>query len=85
MRRHNESMRTTIDLDERALKLAKAAAHRRKVSLGRVCSEALLQIYAPEPAREAVITIDSSGFPTVDIGRPITYEEVNAFLEENPD
>lgn len=82
MRRHNDDMRTTIDLDPQALKVAKSAARARKVSLGKIFSEALLQVYAPNATKKARIVVDEFGFPTLDIGRPITYEEVKAFLED---
>lgn len=82
MRRHNESMRTTIDLDPEVLDLAKSAARVRKVSLGKIVSEALLQVYAPNTTEKVQIVIDELGFPTFSIGRPITYEEVKAFLED---
>ncbi len=82
MRRHNDGMRTTIDLDPKVLDLAKSAARVRKVSLGKIVSEALLQVYAPNTTEKVQIVIDEHGFPTFSIGRPITYEEVKAFLED---
>lgn len=74
-------MRTTIDLDPRALDLARSAARTRKVSLGKILSDALFQVYAPNKGR-AEIVIDDQGFPTIDIGRPITHDEVKTFLED---
>ena len=75
-------MRTTLNLDPSALELAKSAARIRKVSLGQIFSEALLQVYAPNSTKKVRVRVDESGFPTFSVGRPITYEEVKAFLEE---
>lgn len=71
-----------MNLDPRALELAKYAARTRKVSLGTIFSEALLQVYAPNSTKNVCVRVDESGFPTFSVGRPITYEEVKAFLEE---
>lgn len=75
-------MRTTIDLDPKAHKLAKALAHQRKVSLGKIVSEAIMERFCPEPTRPVKYGISEAGFPTIDTGRPVTLEEVKAFLEE---
>lgn len=77
-------MRTTIDLDPGALALARSAARTQKVSLGKILSDALFQVYAPNKG-QAEIVIDDQGFPTIDIGRPITHVEVKAFLEDEAD
>lgn len=74
-------MRTTIDLDPRAHRIAKMLAARENKTLGRVISEAFLHVYAPEEVnvRQGV---SAAGFPTIDIGRPISAKEVRDFLDE---
>lgn len=82
MRRHNESMRTTIDLDPSAHKLAKAIARQRHVSLGRVISDAILNRYDEQSSPDFEIGTTELGLPAIYIGRPITREEVAALIEE---
>jgi hypothetical protein len=66
-------MRTTIDLDPTAHRLAKILATQRNVSLGTIVSEAIMERYrAPETTEMAI-----------SIGRPITSEEVRELIEED--
>ena len=83
MMRHNRRMRTTVDLEDRALKVAKAIAHKRQVSLGKVVSEAILDRYCAPETSETVLGTSAAGFPTFSTGRPITADEVKEFLENS--
>lgn len=75
-------MRTTIDLDARAHRIAKAIAQQRKETMGQVISEALLAVFCPETADSKVILgVSKAGFPTFRTGRTVTMEEVKEFLE----
>ncbi len=82
MRRHNDSMRTTIDLDPKVHRLAKAIAERQNTTLSKVMSDAFLSIYAPLEGPKVKLGVSEAGFPTFDIGRPISYKEVQDFLDE---
>ena len=75
-------MRTTIDLDPTAHRLATALARQRNVTLSRVVSEAILDQLAPSRGEPIPIGTTDLGLPAVYIGRPITREEVAALIEE---
>ena len=76
-------MRTTIDLDPTAHRLAKILATQRNVSLGTIVSEAIMERYRAPEKTEMVIGTSEAGFPTISIGRPITSEEVRELIEED--
>jgi hypothetical protein len=82
MRRHNGSMRTTIDMDPKAHKLAKAIARQRNVTLSRVVNEVILDRYAPSGWKPIPIGTTDLGLPALYVGRPVTAEEVEAAIEE---
>lgn len=82
MRRRNSGMRTTIDLDARAHRIAKAIAQQRKETMGQVISEALLAVFCPQTGESKVtLGVSEAGFPTFRTGRTVTLEEVEQFLE----
>ena len=68
-------MRTTIDLTDEAYHLARAIAHERNESLGKVVSELIL---GPRKAKSARIVIpdDPHALPKVYFGRRITSDDV---------
>lgn len=73
-------MRTTVDLDEDILRVAKHLAHERAQSLGRVLSELARQGLQPAPrpkGRAGVIPT----LPRKPNARPVTMQEVKD-LEE---
>ena len=74
-------MRTTIDLTDEAYQLAKAFAHDRRESLGKVVSDLIVRGAAGSGPVGVVRVVD--GLPVVNIGRPITMEEVQALLDED--
>jgi hypothetical protein len=72
-------MRTTLDLDEDILQLAKHLARERNESIGRVVSELVRQGLKP-----SVPTNSISGIPTLAPkhgARPVTAEAVRELLE----
>ena len=73
-------MRTTIDLDEDVLKVAKHLAQERAQSLGRVFSDLARQALQPAPqpkARSGVIPV----LPRKPGARPVTSQMVKDLLE----
>ena len=75
-------MRTTIDLTPDAYHLAKAIAHDRNQSLGKVVSEFILR---PVTAEAPLSTHSSAGFPLFRCGRTITSEDVQSLISEDED
>lgn len=75
------SMRTTIDLTDEAYQLAKAFAHDRRESLGKVVSELIVKGASGSGPVGQVRLVD--GWPVINIGRPITMQEVQDFLDED--
>jgi hypothetical protein len=77
-------MRTTLDLTDEAYRLAKAVARDRDQSLGRTVSELITlgALGGQVPQKSPKIRM-KNGIAVVDIGRPITSEEVREFLEES--
>ncbi|MBL8237770.1 MAG: hypothetical protein JNM66_10150 [Bryobacterales bacterium] len=75
-------MRTTVDLSEEALQLAKAVARDRRESLGRVMSDLIVKGASSFGGTIGEIRI-IDGLPAVSSGRIVTTEEVRAFLEES--
>jgi len=75
-------MRTTVNLEPEAYRLARAIASQRKTTLGHVLSEAILgQLTSPHQPCMAVLR-NEAGFPSIYIGRVITPEEVALAIEE---
>ena len=76
-------MRTTIDLDEDLLTVAKHLAEERSQTLGRVVSDLLRQGLQPTvkvPAREGKIPV----LPPIPGARPVTSRDVKDLLETEP-
>ena len=75
-------MRTTIDLPDDLLDIARSLARGRRQTLGEVVADMMRRsLNSPEPAR---ITYEN-GFPVLDVGgRTITSDDV-ASLEEEED
>ncbi len=73
-------MRTTIDLDPRAHRLAKMLAAKCDVSLGAFVSELILDTYDPKTVGE--VEVNEVGWPVISVGRPISDEEVQSLIEE---
>jgi hypothetical protein len=75
-------MRTTLDLDDVVVGVARSKAHAEHISLGKAVSElALAGIRAPRAAGTR-----SSGFPVLAgvVGHPVTDESVTAFRDDDP-
>lgn len=76
-------MRTTVDLDEDILRVAKHLAQEREQSLGRVLSDLARQGLQPAtatPNRHGVIPI----LPRKPNARPVTTQAVKELLETEP-
>jgi hypothetical protein len=73
-------MRTTVDLDDDVLAVARALAAAERRSLGKVVSDLIRRGLAPRP-----VVDDDELFPVVRVGpkaAPITAEKVRAALDE---
>ncbi|MGN8138240.1 CopG family transcriptional regulator [Paraburkholderia sp. 22099] len=76
-------MRTTIDIDDDVLALARARAERERVSIGRVLSalaRAALQPTGTSPAMRNGLPV----LPNAHTARPVTSELVNQLRDEAP-
>ena len=74
-------VRTTLDLTPEAWYLAKAIARERQQSLGKVVSDFILR----QPAAPALPQDHSAaGFPVFSSGTPVTSEDVQTLLDEDP-
>lgn len=74
-------MRTTLDIDDETLKAAKAVAARRKITLGKVFTEAFKEANR-EIRFEDILWKD--GFPLLPgNGRPITAEEIEDLIDQD--
>jgi len=70
-------------MDDQTYRLAKAIAAQKKISLGKVVAEAISSCYGGGPALATPkFGRSKAGFPTLDIGRTITPEEVAEMLDE---
>ena len=76
-------MRTTITLDERAYRLARAVAAQRHESVGKVLGDALLGKFDVADTSVGQVVIDQFGFPTVRTGTVITNEDVAKAIAED--
>jgi hypothetical protein len=75
-------MRTTLNLEEDALKLARAQARRSRVTLGKAVS-ALIRKAVQQP----VATIDRQGLKVVQLAADsprVSSEHINKLLDELP-
>jgi hypothetical protein len=72
-------MRTTIDIDDDVLTVAKAIAHQRNQTIGKVVSE-----LARNSLRPPAVSGERNGVPLLPVGKPvvITPEIVNALRDE---
>ena len=75
-------MRTTVNLEPEAYRLARALAAQRNLSIGKILSEALLSQFKPTSQNKSPLTIDSQGFPRLSVGKIITPEDVAVAIEE---
>lgn len=75
-------MRTTIDLDPKALMVAKAVAKSRRVSLGALVSTVLLDHFFPKHESVPPIGTTDLGLPALYVGHTVTPEEVEAAIDE---
>lgn len=73
-------MRTTVDLDEDILRVAKDLARDRDQSLGRVLSDLVRQGLKP-PARTRSVRDGIPVFPRLPGAKPVTSEMVKELLE----
>jgi hypothetical protein len=76
-------MKTNLDLDPKALKIAKDVAKSRKVSLGTLVSDVLLYHFMPKK-QASVLPIGTTelGLPALYVGHTVTPEEVEAATQE---
>jgi hypothetical protein len=73
-------MRTTLDLDEDVLGVAKQLAVQKRVSTGKVVSDLMRQALAPKKAPRM-----RNGFRLLDRppgSKPVTMEMINQFRDE---
>jgi len=78
-----DAMRTTLDIDDDVLALARARAERERVSIGRVLSalaRAALQPTGSSPVMRNGLPV----LPNARTARPITSEIVNQLRDEAP-
>ena len=75
-------MRTTLDLDQQSYRLVKALAAKKGVSMGKFVAEAVAAYCEKPRESHAKLGRSEAGFMTVDIGRPITSEEVADLIDE---
>lgn len=74
-------MRTTLDIDDETLRAAKAVAARRKITLGKVFTEAFREANR-ETRFEEILWKD--GFPILPgNGRPTTVEEIEDLIDQD--
>ncbi|AEA65713.1 hypothetical protein [Burkholderia gladioli] len=73
-------MRTTLEIDDDVLALARARADREHVSIGRIISQ--LARAALQPAAAAPTT--RNGLPVLPSARTVTPELVNQLRDEAP-
>lgn len=76
-------MRTTVDLPPRVHQRVREIADARGVSMSAVIADLAVRGLAGlgEPVRLG--TDPRTGFPLLEVGRPITQAEVEAFLDED--
>ena len=73
-------MRTTVDLGEEILRVAKDLAREREQSLGRVLSDLVRQ--ALQPANAFIVPPNGIPIlPRIPGGRPVTSQDVKDLLE----
>ena len=78
--RYHGCMRTTLDLDEDVLGIAKQLASQKRVTTGKMVSDLLRQALAPKKAPRT-----RNGFRLLDRppgSKPVTMEMVNQFRDE---
>jgi hypothetical protein len=73
-------MRTTVDLDEDILKVAKHLAQERAQSLGRVLSDLARQGLQPPPKSKVRVGVIPT-LPRMPGARPATMQDVKDLLE----
>jgi hypothetical protein len=76
-------MVTTVDLDPEAYRLAEALAAKRRQSIGKVLSDAILLGQHSTLEGEPSVTRGSSGLPEIRFGEPTTLDEVQQAIEED--
>jgi len=69
-------VRITLDISDEAYSIAQAIAQDRKLSLGRVVGDLILQSVQGE--KGASIQMSDYGFPTFRCARPVTPKDVKA-------
>ncbi|MGL5849973.1 MAG: hypothetical protein ACRCZD_04235 [Phycicoccus sp.] len=77
-------MRTTVDLPSRTHRRARDLAERRGRSLSSVLAELVQRGLddADDEARPFDLHPDT-GLPQIDVGRPVTHDDVQAFLNDD--
>ncbi len=75
-------MRTTVNLEPEAYRLARALASKRRQSVGKILGDAVLSQFRPSSAASTKVEADEHGFPSLYLGRPVTPEDVAAAIEE---
>ena len=75
-------MRTTVDLPPAVHRRALALARVRGLSLSATVAELTMRglNQMDDPVR--ITTDEETGFPTIDVGRPITSDDVAALLDD---
>ena len=76
-------MRTTINLPEDLHQKATAVARERSWTLSEAVAWLMRRGLREGPTKPEISVDELTGFPTVRIGRVITVEEVNRFLDED--
>ena len=76
-------MRTTIDLPPELHQQAKAIAHDRSWTLSEAVAWLMRRGLGEGSQKPEVVIDELTGFPTISLGRVITSEEVERFLDED--
>ena len=77
-------MRTTIDIDDELLAVARELARREHQSLGKVISRLAREALAGQPTHDALETPGVGGFrPFASLGAPVTDEAIDQLRDEN--
>ena len=75
-------MRTTLDIDDDAYRIAKAISRDKDQGLGRTISEIILDFARPKEAPASRVVV-KDGLPFIRVGRVVTNEDVRRILDES--
>jgi hypothetical protein len=76
-------MRTTVDLDPEAYRIAQGLASQRHETLGKVLGDAIMDVSRPISSTPIVVRDGPFRLPMISLVRVITPEEVAETIEED--